>query len=81
MLKRWPFLAAILSVIVMVGLALGQIPGTNVFPSGTIIPGNCAKWITSSTIGDAGKVCAGAGACSNSFDFSQACNSQYLGGL
>jgi len=79
MLKRWPLIAA--SVAVMVGVALGQIPGTNIFPSGTIVAGNCAKWISPSTIGDAGKVCGGGGACSNSFDFSQACNSQYLGGL
>lgn len=62
-----------------VNVVYAQLPEQGVQAQQPITPGNCAKWIGFFVIGDAGKVCGNSGPCSNQLDFSQACNSQYLG--
>lgn len=72
-------LAAMAAVVNVGNVVYAQLPDQGVQAQPPITPGNCAKWIGFFVIGDAGKVCGSSGPCSNQLDFSQACNSQYLG--
>ena len=71
--------------------AIGQVPNFtgNMVPNqpplviqGPITPGDCVQWVNAYTIGDSGAPCGGGtppATCSGTgWDFTQACNSQYV---
>lgn len=49
---------------------------------GPITPGDCVQWVNSYTIGDSGAPCGGGsppvGCAGTGWDFTMACNSQYV---
>lgn len=73
----------LLAVLLFVSAASAEPSGTNTagptFAQPPITAGNCAKFVNARTITDAGKVCGGGVGCSNKLDFSQPCDSQYIG--
>ena len=74
--------AAVLVSIVAVAIASAQIGGGNyIQSSGAITPGNCATWVTSLFITDAGVVCGGGGGCNGTIDLSSGCAQPMLGGM
>jgi hypothetical protein len=75
-------LAAVLFSIVAIAIAQAQISGGNyVQPYGAITPGNCAKWVNSLFITDAGVVCGGGGGCNGTLDLSTGCATPLPGGF
>jgi hypothetical protein len=67
----------IVAAILIAGAAVAQT--FSVTGQGPITPGHCAVWLNATTIGDSGIVCSAI--CTHKLDFSQPCNSQYIGVL
>lgn len=74
-------LIAAAAVVLVGGLVFAQVPGSQgVWPFGTIVAGNCAKWVNPSFIADAGKTCGGVVTpCTGAVNYSVGC--ALLGGL
>ena len=71
--------AVVFSIVATAQAQIGA--GNYVQPYGAITPGNCAKWVNSLFITDAGKVCGGAvGSCDGTINLG-ACAQPMLGGV
>lgn len=65
--------------------ASAQIQNPGVVQVGTVIPGNCVKWVAKNKIGDAGAPCGGVASCTAGaidLSLSTGCNIPfYVGGI
>lgn len=75
----WIMVVAALSYVCT---ADAQIQNPGVIQIGTVVAGNCVKWVGPNQIADAGAPCgSGGGACTGTVDFSTGCVQPSFGGM